>query len=100
MFKTDACILVELTDRPTIRVVSRLYRERTKACLLTNEKSQRHGQTTATPSIHWLSLHVEPSGLVNKDMLLLRNGSAASSGKWNTSFIKNFEGDRGKLTAV
>ena len=37
VFRKDVCIVVELTDRPTIRVMSRLYRERTKTWLRTNQ---------------------------------------------------------------
>ena len=33
------CIAVELSGRPTIRVVSRLYSERTKPCPIANEKA-------------------------------------------------------------
>ena len=33
------CIAVELNSRPTIRVVSRLYSERTKPCPIANEKA-------------------------------------------------------------
>ena len=37
--KREVCIVVELTGRPTIRVVPRLYSERTKPCPLANEKA-------------------------------------------------------------
>ena len=35
----EVCSLVELNGRPTIRVVSRLYSERTKPCPIANEKA-------------------------------------------------------------
>ena len=34
------CIAMELTSCPTIRVVSRLYSQRTKPCPIANEKAQ------------------------------------------------------------
>ena len=37
--KREVCIAVELKSRPTIRVVSRLYSERTKPCPIANEKA-------------------------------------------------------------
>ena len=39
VFKRDVCVVVEWTYRPTSRVISRLYRERTKTCLRTNQEA-------------------------------------------------------------
>ena len=37
--KREVCTAVELNSRPTIRVVSRLYSERTKLCPIANENA-------------------------------------------------------------
>ena len=46
---------MELTDRPTIRVVSRLYSERTKPCPIANEKA-------LTSWSSWSDEFVRPAG--------------------------------------